>query len=177
MPALTRWPVLSLLLLALVACASALPVDAPTETPSAPPAPVQKRGSDLAAHECPLTEPSWVKPPEDSAVLNEPAFGYYFVNADQSIWASAWGAGYPAEYPLRAGPDGNKMGWFRPAGATLEITGQRLDAAAPPLEAHLPCCYPTRFQASGVSFPTKGCWEVVAKAAESELTFVVWVEP
>jgi hypothetical protein len=81
------------------------------------------------------------------------------------------------EYPLRVSEEGIKMGWFRPAGATLEITGQRLDAQALPLHAHSPCCYPTRFQATGLYFPSEGCWEVRARAAESELSFVVWVEP
>ena len=78
---------------------------------------------------------------------------------------------------LKASKEGVKVGWFRPAGADLEITGQRLDGQAPPLKAHVPCCYPTRFQATGLSFPTEGCWEVTARAAESELSFVVWVEP
>jgi hypothetical protein len=125
---------------------------------------------------CPLTEPVWIEHPEDSAVQNPPAFGYYYVNEDLSIWASArWSE--DEEYPLRAGGNGNKMGWFRPAGRELTISGHRLDGDAPPLEAHVPCCYPTRFQASGVYFPTEGCWEVNAKATESELTFIVWVEP
>jgi hypothetical protein len=126
-----------------------------------------------AARDCPLTEPAWVIPPEDTAVLDPPAYGYYYVNDDRSIWASArWG-----EYHLYAGEGGNKVGWFRPAGAELEITGQRLDGEAPPLEAHASCCYPTRFQASGLYFPTEGCWEVIAKAEDKELSFVVWAEP
>ena len=128
------------------------------------------------ANTCPITEPEWLKPPEDAAVLNEPQFGYYIVNADRSMWASAWWTGQ-AEFPLRATEDGNKVGWFRPAGATLEITGKRLDAPSPPMEAHVPCCYPTRFQSSGLYFPAEGCWEVTARAAESELIFVVRVEP
>ena len=126
--------------------------------------------------DCPFTQPVWLKPPEDAAVMNPPQFGYYFMNADHSILASAWWFENEA-YPLRAGKDGNKVGWFRPAGADLEITGQRLDAEAPPLEAHASCCYPTRFQASGVYFPTEGCWEVTARAAGSLLKFVVKVEP
>ena len=131
--------------------------------------------SDLA-NDCPVTKPVWLKPPDDSAVMNPPEFGYYLVNLDRSMWASAWWFENEA-YPLRAGADGNKIGWFRPAGADLEITGQRLDAQAPPLEAHASCCYPTRFQASGVYFPTQGCWEVTARAAGSLLKFVVKVEP
>jgi len=128
-----------------------------------------------ASEACPITEPAWVIPPEDSAVQNPPAYGYYYVNEDSSIWASASWPG--EEYPLRAGDEGNKVGWFRPEGATLEITGQRLDGQVAPFEAHVPCCYPTRFQASGLYFPTEGCWEVTAKAADSVLSFVVKVEP
>jgi hypothetical protein len=125
---------------------------------------------------CPLDEPSWAKPPEDSAVQDTPDFGHYFVNEDRSIWASAWWTGQEEKY-LRASEDGIKVGWFRPAGATLAITGQRLDGPGAAMESEVPCCYPTRFQATGLIFPTEGCWEVTAKAAERELSFVVWVEP
>ena len=124
---------------------------------------------------CPLTEPAWAKPPEDSAVQDPPEYGYYFINVDSSIWTSAWWTKQDEDY-LRAGED-IKVGWFRPAGATLEVTGQRLDGEAPPLEFHAPCCYPTRFQASGLGFPTPGCWEVTARAEDRKLSFVVWVEP
>lgn len=129
---------------------------------------------NLAKESCPLTQAAWLKPPTDPAVLDEPAFGNYFVNEDQSIWASAWWT-EGNEYSLQAGDKGNKIGWFRPAGAELVITGQRLDAEASPLEAEASCCYPTRFQASGLYFPTGGCWEVNAKADDKELSFVVWV--
>jgi hypothetical protein len=103
-------------------------------------------------------------------------YGYYFLNEDRSIWASAWWE-EQEENSLRVSNEGIKVGWFRPAGAELGITGQRLDGEAPPLEAEASCCYPTRFQASGLYFPTEGCWEVTAKAADSKLSFVVWVEP
>lgn len=129
-----------------------------------------------AAEACRLTEPVWAKPPDDTAVQNPPEFGYYFVNEDRSIWASAWWVGREADQ-LRASEDGIKVGWFRPAGATLEISGQRLDGPAPALKAHVPCCYPTRFQATGLIFPAEGCWTVTATAAKRELSFVVWVEP
>ena len=125
---------------------------------------------------CPVTEPVWIKPPEDSAVSGTPEDGYYFVNTDRSIWASAWWTPQDENY-LRANGDGIKVGWFRPAGAVLEITGQRIDGKSTPLEVNIPCCYPTRFQSSGLYFPADGCWEVTAKAADSELTFTIWVEP
>ena len=132
-------------------------------------------GNETASSACPLAEPVWVKPPEDSAVQGSPGFGYYFVNDDRSMWASAWWTGQE-EYQLRATEEGIKVGWFRPAGAMLKITGHRLDAKAPPLETYIPCCYLTRFQSTGLYFPTEGCWEVTAMAEDSRLSFVVWVE-
>src|SRR5574341_1160075 len=123
-----------------------------------------------AKNSCPLTEPIWLKRPEDAAMADPPTFEYYFVNEGQSIWASAWQTKVE-ENPFRAGEVGNKVGWFRPAGAELVITGRRLDAEAPPLEAEASCCYPTRFQGSGVYFPTGGCWEVTAQAEDRKLSF------
>jgi len=128
------------------------------------------------ANSCLVTQPLWIKPPKDSAIPDSPAFGYYFANEDRSILASAWWTDQ-ADYQLHATKEGVKMGWFRPAGAPLEITGKRIDAKAPPLQADIPGTYPTRFQATGVYFPTEGCWEVNAKAEDNELTFVVWVQP
>lgn len=125
---------------------------------------------------CPSTEPEWLLAPDDPAVLNPPAYGSYFVNEDRSIWASAWWTDSD-EYQLSASEDGIKVGWFRPEGAELTITGQRLDGDAPMLEADIPCCYPTRFQATGLNFPTDGCWKVVASVEDKSLTFIVRVEP
>ena len=128
------------------------------------------------ASACLLTEPLWAKPPEDSAVLNPPAYGDYFVNNDHSIWASAsWAV--DENDRRNVSKEWIKVGWFRPAGAELIVTGQRLDGEAPPLEVEASCCYPTRFQASGLYFPTEGCWEIAAKAADKELSFTVWIEP
>ena len=121
---------------------------------------------------CVVSEPLWLKHPADTALSNEPAPGYYFVNQDRSIWASArWPV--EGEIYLRAGEEGNKVGWFRPAGALLEISGRRLDGQAASLEARIPCCYPTRFQATRLMFPAEGCWNVTARAADKELSFVV----
>jgi len=124
---------------------------------------------------CPVTEPAWVLHPKDSAVQSEPAYGYYYVNADRSIWASAWWSNLDNNYLIPG--EGLKTGWFRPAGETMEITGRRLDGDAPAFKASVPCCYPTRFQATGLTFPSAGCWEVTAHAGESMLTFVVEVDP
>jgi hypothetical protein len=45
------------------------------------------------------------------------------------------------------------------------------------MTAHLSCCYPTGFLASGPIFPTEGCWEVIARAGRHTLTFVTKVSP
>jgi hypothetical protein len=59
----------------------------------------------------------------------------------------------------------------------LTIVGERLDAPAPPLRAFVPGAYgPIGFQATGLRFPTAGCWEVVGSVAGHEVTFVVLVE-
>ena len=129
-----------------------------------------------ADNSCPVTAPAWLLAPDDPAVDNPPAYGYYFVNEDRSIWASAWWAD-AEEYQLYASEDSIKVGWFRPAGAELVIAGQRLDDESLALESHVPCCYPTRFQATGLYFPTEGCWEVTAKAGGSVLSFFVLIEP
>ena len=125
---------------------------------------------------CPVTEPAWVKPPEDSAVSGTPEYGYYFVNEDRTILASAWWIDQGEVY-LRAGEEGVKIGWFRPMGAELEITGQQKDNPEIQLRAEIPCCYPTRFQSTGLFFPTGGCWEINATAEDQTLTFTIWVDP
>lgn len=155
---LTRLLVILLLSFVIVACGSA------------------QRTQNAAADDCPRTEPVWAKPPVDAAIPDAPAYGYYFVNEDRSIWASAGWTGEDS-VQLRVREEGIKVGWFRPAGIPLEITGQRLDAEASSLQSEIPCCYPTRFQATGIYFPTAGCWELNAKAEDKELSFVVWVEP
>ncbi len=70
---------------------------------------------------------------------------------------------------------GNKTYWVRPEGAELVITGRRLDAEGPGVEAGIPCCYPTGFQIVDLFFPAEGCWQVTARAAGRELTFVTHV--
>lgn len=115
-------------------------------------------------------------PPEDPAVLSSPVPGYFFVNQDRSIWAVGESR-QDAPERWQADPNGVKVPWYRPEGEPLVVTGRRLDGTSPPLTASIPCCYPTRFQASGLFFPDPGCWEITATAGKSSLTFVVRVYP
>ena len=103
----------------------------------------------------------------------------WYMNADRTIWAGpvpkgGWPSGgqlYSSNRVIR----GQKTYWVRPVGADLVISGRRLDASAPPVEAFIPCCYKSGFQIVGLYFPTEGCWEVSAKAGTSELRFVTLV--
>jgi hypothetical protein len=69
-----------------------------------------------------------------------------------------------------------KFWWVRLGRGKLTITGRRLDAEAPPAVGHVPDGYgETGFQASGIDFPTGGCWEVTGTLARNELRFVLMV--
>lgn len=94
----------------------------------------------------------------------------WYINDDRTLWA-----GTVPPNGWRAGDE--KTYWVRPRGTHLTVHGRRLDAAAPPLEAHIPCCYPTGFQIVGLSFPAEGCWEVQATAGGRRLAFVTEVRP
>jgi hypothetical protein len=69
-----------------------------------------------------------------------------------------------------------KFPWWRGVQGRLIIEGRRLDADAPALRAHIPNGYgASGFQATGLIFPTPGCWEVTGHAGEATLSFVVSV--
>jgi hypothetical protein len=107
-------------------------------------------------HSCPVTK------------LNDAdAPGYY--NSDRSmsiVDVRHW----------KAGVNGIKVPWTRPAGTTLTIVGRRLDSDdAAPLKADVPCCYRSYFQATRLHFPSPGCWEITARAGSSQLMFVAEV--
>ena len=144
----------ALFLIGLVALGSSAPGTDATQQPST----------------CPATEAIRAEPPRDP---NADPFGLgpWYVNADRSIWAG-WDA-----VRMVAGPKGNKVLWIRPQGTQLTISGRRLDANASPATATIPCCYPTGFQATGLAFPTEGCWQISAKAGTSALTFITRVGP
>lgn len=119
--------------------------------------------------ECPVTTPVTNERPKNP---NTASFSQgWFVSADRLLWASASG-------PFFVG--GNKVLWERP-GSVVEISGKLLDgdakaAGAPTISG--PQGYEgSDYQASGVTFPAPGCWEVEARAQSSILDFVVYVYP
>lgn len=111
------------------------------------------------------------------------------VRNTEPIPSNAWRDGFPVGTRWFRSEDGRlltwaepgwkssgvKLGWIKPVGAQLEISGRRLDGDAPPIEASFGEGYPGDFQASGLTFPTEGCWQIRARAGGSELEFVVYV--
>jgi hypothetical protein len=98
------------------------------------------------------------------------------------LWTDLWPDGrVVVSDPGWIQPDGRialKWPWWRSrdAAGELSITGRRLDAEVPPLEAIVPSGYgQTGFQVSGLIFSTPGCWEVTGHAGGYALTFVTEV--
>ena len=123
-------------------------------------APATAPGAE-APPRCPVTPTVSARP------MGSLGSGLWYVNEDQTIWAAA--------IDLKAGSDGNKVPWIRPRGAELEVSGERIDAEAPPIQADIPCCYGGRFQPAGFTFPLAGCWRISARAGESTLVFTTLV--
>jgi hypothetical protein len=77
----------------------------------------------------------------------------------------------------RDGRLAEKIGWVRLIDGDLTISGRRLDRAAPPVQASVPPGYGSRgFQASGVIFPSEGCWEITGRIDNRDLRFVLDVQ-
>lgn len=68
-----------------------------------------------------------------------------------------------------------KFGWWRAGSGKIKISGRRLDASARPLRAHVPDGYGPGFQATGLTFPTTGCWRVTGRYLKSEISFTLLV--
>lgn len=78
--------------------------------------------------------------------------------------------------PEKDGSLDMKFPWWRAVRGRLTITGRRLDGPADPLRARVPEGYgETGFQASGIIFPSEGCWKITGRAGDAELTFVLEV--
>ena len=118
---------------------------------------------------CPVTTPVTDEHPKNP---NTASFSRgWYMSPDHLLWASASG-------PFFVG--GNKVLWERP-GSIVQISGKLLDGDAKATGAPTisgPQGYEgSDYQASGVTFPAPGCWEVEARAERSVLDFVVYVYP
>ena len=160
-------------LMLLVVASVWLPGPQPSSPPVASTASAASVAPGIAA--CPVTPP--VRAP---AEIGDRLFGSGSAYGNDELWVGGLGeAGVIDARPAFVAEDGSigwKLGWWRIASGALQISGRRLDGPAPPLEAGVPDGYgSTGFQASGVSFPTEGCWEVTGRVGDAQLTFVTFV--
>jgi hypothetical protein len=138
-----------------------------------PPRPV----TPADARRCPVTLPRGVGP---SGVSADDFWGWDSSHGNGTLWVGGlWPRGVIEAGPEFVGEDGSvgmKFGWWRTAAGKLRITGRRLDSPAPPARGVVPDGYgATGFQASGVDFPTEGCWEVTGTLPTTSLRFVTFV--
>ena len=151
----------------------ARPTSVPAATAASPPRPVTLAD----AKRCPVTAPRSTGPP---GVSPDNFFGWGSSHGNNKLWVGGlWPRGVinaGSEFVAQDGSVGMKFGWWRAATGKLEITGRRLDAPAPPARGIVPDGYgETGFQASGVEFPTEGCWELTGALPRTRLTFVTLV--
>lgn len=186
---------LSVLILAslLSACAGNAAAQANEPTPTNVPV---KAGATVSSEivpkeppkDCPLTvpqEPAFVPPsPYDTLGWEE-----YFWFGSASLWTSIPQNGIWEGLPFSLSVGyGQKVFWWRDGYVWTEepepnlvVTGERLDAKAPPLRSSKATnAYAGDIGSAmlvGVDFPTAGCWKVTGKYNDAELSFVVWVTP
>jgi hypothetical protein len=121
-----------------------------------------------AAASCPVTPPNGSTPPGQPASPNRLGNG--------ALWVDLWSDTTTVAAPQADGSIGMKFGWWRGVPGKLTIEGRRVDAPSTPLRAQIRDGYgDIGFQASGVTFPAEGCWEITAKAGAANLTFVTRV--
>jgi hypothetical protein len=144
--------------------------------------------SEAAKAECPVTVPQ--DPPFIAPAPYSPGspFESYFWYGSNSLWTNLPKDG--VWYALPHNPEGytQKIFWWREGyiwneepQPDLTVTGERLDASAPPLIASKATnAYAGDIGSAmlvGVDIPTLGCWKFTGKYADAELSFVVWVGP
>ena len=136
---------------------------------------------------CPITirqDPPFIPPAPYAAMGFEAEFWY----GSASLWTAIRENGVWEALPHN--PEGytQKVFWWRDGYVWTEepepeliVSGERIDAAAPPLIAS----NATNASASdigsamlvGVDLLTLGCWKITGKYADAGLSFVVWVAP
>jgi len=76
------------------------------------------------------------------------------------------------------GPDGSiyaKVGWWRAGSAKPVVSGRLVGHPARRLHADVPNGYGSGFQATGLTFPTTGCWRVTGSFGGATIAFTVLV--
>jgi hypothetical protein len=149
---------------------------AKTTTSTAPAAGTASPVTMAGARHCPVTIG---RPVPSSKPWREQLFGWGSAYGNASLWVGGlWPRGVVIVTPDDVDQDGRlsmKFGWYRLTSGFLTITGGRLDAPAPAASGLASGYGLTGFNASGVIFPTEGCWQVTGRVGRVALTFVTFV--
>lgn len=159
-----------LLTVSLVALQSMLAVDAASASTVEAVSPVASPAID-----CPVTAPNGALLPSGAINLN----GYGNDALSTILWSNGevvFEPGGPG-FVLPDGELGMKWGWVPYVPGELTITGERIDADAPPMRARIGegRVDDTMFFPSYIVFSTPGCWEVTGEIDGHRLTFVTLV--
>jgi hypothetical protein len=129
------------------------------------------RSMETVPSSCAVTLPNGSQPP--TKMLGGPT-----MHGNGKLWVSlSLIGGKLLIVPDADGKLSAKLAWWRAAKGPFTIQGRRLDAPGGSLQSDVRGYGNTGFLASGVIFPTAGCWEITGKAGDAALTFVVEVEP
>lgn len=181
------------LTLFLAGCASTAMAQANEVTPTSAPVIVEPTAtpevlSRTPPASCLVTvpqDPAFVPPvPYDSL-----GFAGYFWFGSSSLWTSLPQDG--VWFGFTENPEGytEKVFWWRDGYVWTEepepdlfVSGERLDAKAPPLNvSRATNAYASDIGSAmlvGVDFPMLGCWKITGKYNnDAELSFVIWVAP
>ncbi|MFL5914874.1 MAG: hypothetical protein ACJ752_04455 [Gaiellaceae bacterium] len=130
------------------------------------------RGSSQPYASCPVTLPNHAP---ESPLGPSRKWGYR--QGQISVELSPFGVTLVNKRDLTA--DGSfpvKVGWYRYGRGRLRITATRIDKPGHVNRTSVPAGYGrTGFQASGIDFPSEGCWKVTATVGHSHLTYVTVV--
>ena len=130
-------------------------------------------GDRAAGGECRVTSPGrTADPPEE--VVRWAGFSHGLYDHD-NLWVALPD---PSARLVRHadGGYGQKFMWWRGAESDLVLDAHRVGDIESSAETEVPDGYGSRgFQASGVTFPTEGCWRVTGQLGNDVMAFVVVV--
>ncbi len=157
------------------------------ETSAPNPSVTEKALSHDPPASCPVTtpqDPVFVPPSPYDSLGFEGVFWY----GSNSLWTALPNDGVWWGLPHNPSGYTQKLFWWREGYVWTEepepdliVTGERLDAPAPPLVSSKGTnAYAADIGSAmlvGVDFPTLGCWKITGKYADADLSFVIWVAP
>jgi len=185
-----KQPVLVLLLTLasfLIACAGSAVAQPNEIIPTSTPQTSEPTTSVTTSNGCPVTVPQIpaFTPPAPYDSLS--SFNGHFWFGSSALWTVLPQTGVWEYLPHNPTGYSQKILWWRDGYVwneepepNLFVSGERLDASAPPLIASKA----TNAFASdigsamlvGVDFPTLGCWKITGRYNNAELSFVIWVQ-